>query len=76
MDSVMMILEGICPDCNENTVITRVGGTAEFHRNFTFSGDFEMETWARGVTEIGEVEVKCKNGHTNSAFALAGGDWA
>ena len=75
MDDVMKILEGACVDCDEDTEITRVGGTREFHRDHRFNGDHEVDVWKRGTTEIGEVEVECGNGHRNSAFALTCGDW-
>lgn len=71
----MSILEGICPDCQSPAAIVRVGGTSDFHEQYGFQGDHPVETWERGVTEIGEVEIECEQEHRNSAFALANGDW-
>lgn len=32
--------------------------------------------WDEGVTEIGEIEYRCRFGCRLNAFALEGGDWA
>ena len=77
MIEVMKILEGICPDCEGDARIIRVAGTQEFHDEYTFRGDHEIDLWRDSSdATIGEVEVECAQGHKNSAWANRYGDWS
>lgn len=76
MDTAMTILEGVCPDCGADTDIVRIAGTADFMENVTFTAPNAVrETWERGVTEQGMVEVRCADGHVNTAYLTFGCDW-
>lgn len=92
MNEVMQVLEGWCAKHESYTTLIRAGGTVDFLEDHGYSGELahmreeagliEIRRWSAGagetvvVGEIGELTFQCEHGHTLSAFALAGGDWA
>jgi hypothetical protein len=79
------LFEGTCPDCGEDTTITRVAGTADWLENFTWTGDHEVmqyptdetDRWPNEPVETmrGSVDFRCEEGHEHYT-EWSHGDWS
>ncbi len=55
---LMTVLEGFCPEHEQDMQLVKVAGTKQFHREHQFDGDFETCTWD-GASIEGEVTFYC-----------------
>ena len=74
MDKVFQLFEGECPTCGDTAKIVSAAGTTEFFKDHPFT-DVPSVVWSDGVTERGEVNFRCPQGHSHFVFNTFHNDW-